>query len=94
LLTVFLGIKCNSINTNFREHGFEIVKKWYQTSRKFTEITGRILRNERNWKTTQTIIIALFAEIQPCSCRKNWCWSQAIVFLSLSQFQLRASDTV
>jgi hypothetical protein len=27
LLTVFLGIKCNSINTNFREHGFEIVKK-------------------------------------------------------------------
>jgi hypothetical protein len=62
LLTSFLGIKMNSVNTNFREHGFVQVKTTPMTSQKLTELTEVSLPDERHWKKLRQSLLVYTQE--------------------------------
>jgi hypothetical protein len=58
VLQHFLKIEQNSVNTNFREHGFQRVKTGRMNSKTLEMLSGIKLPDERNWKKQrQTIIV-------------------------------------
>jgi hypothetical protein len=56
-LSAFLSVKINSVNTNFREHGFIHAGPVPITASRLRELTGISFAHERNWKARKQSII-------------------------------------
>jgi hypothetical protein len=69
-LTIFLGLKVNSVNTNFREHGFIQIKNSPMTSPKLIELTGVSLPDEHHGKKLKQVLLTYSRSSDECIAAK------------------------